>query len=93
MDSKPSDGNWGKNVQLPTAPPFLLYMGNMDFNVTERDLQIFFGDLEIKNIRIIKDANDNWITDVNVLYCEAYKDILDKLKELEVIDYNPKKDE
>jgi hypothetical protein len=59
MDSKPSDGKWTKNVQLPTAPPYLLYMGNMDFNVTERDLQIFFGDLEIKNIRIIKDANDN----------------------------------
>jgi hypothetical protein len=44
-------------------------------------------------LSFIKDANDNWITDVNVLNCEAYKDILDKLKELEVIDYNPKKDE
>lgn len=40
-----------------------------------------------------KDANDNWITDEKVLYCEAYKEILDKLKELEVIDYNPKLDE
>jgi hypothetical protein len=41
----------------------------------------------------VKDANDNWITGENVLYCEAYKEILDKLKELEVIDYNPKLDE
>ena len=34
-------------------------MGNLDFNVTERDLKIFFGDLEIKSIRIVKDVNDN----------------------------------
>jgi len=40
-------------------------------------------------LSFIKDANDNWITDENVLYCEAYTAILDKLKELEVIDYNP----
>jgi hypothetical protein len=40
-------------------------------------------------LSFIKDANDNWITDVNVLYCEAYTAILDKLKQLEVIDYNP----
>jgi hypothetical protein len=40
-------------------------------------------------LSFIKDADNNWITDENVLYCEAYKDILDKLKELEVIDYNP----
>jgi hypothetical protein len=40
-----------------------------------------------------KDADDNWITDENVLYCKAYTAILDKLKELEVIDYNPEKDE
>ncbi len=33
-------------------------MGNLDFNVTERDLNMFFGDLEIKSIRIIKDANE-----------------------------------
>jgi hypothetical protein len=44
-------------------------------------------------LSFIKDADNNWITDENVLYCEAYKDIIGKLKELEVIDYNPKKDE
>jgi translation initiation factor 4B len=57
--TKAIDSKWNKSFQLPSNPPFLLYMGNLDFNVTERDLQIFFGDLEIKNIRIIKDANDN----------------------------------
>jgi len=44
-------------------------------------------------LSFIKDADDNWIIDENVLYREAYNDILNKLKELEVIDYNPKKDE
>jgi DNA-binding SARP family transcriptional activator len=44
-------------------------------------------------LSFIKDADDNWIIDENVLYREEYNDILDKLKELEVIDYNPKKDE
>lgn len=41
-------------------------------------------------LSFIKDANDNWITDVNVLNCEAYNAVLDKLQQLEVIDYNPK---
>lgn len=59
FESKTTESKWGRNAQLPSAPPYLMYMGNMDFNVTERDLNMFFGDLEIKSIRIIKDANDN----------------------------------
>lgn len=41
----------------------------------------------------VKDANDNWITGENVLKCEEFSPIMSKLKELEVIDYNPKLDE
>ena len=37
----------------------------------------------------VKDADDNWITGENVLKCEEFSEIMDKLKELEVIDYNP----
>jgi len=44
-------------------------------------------------LSFIKDANDNWIVGENVLKCDGFFKIMDKLKELEVIDYNPKKDE
>jgi hypothetical protein len=37
----------------------------------------------------VKDADNNWITGENVLKCEEFSEIMDKLKELEVIDYNP----
>jgi hypothetical protein len=44
-------------------------------------------------LEFTKDVDNNWIVGESVLYCGSFKNILDKLKELEVIDYNPKKDE
>ena len=44
-------------------------------------------------LEFTKDADDNWIVGENVLKCEAFLHIIDKLKELEVIDFNPKLDE
>jgi hypothetical protein len=44
-------------------------------------------------LEFTKDIDDNWIVGENVLKCDGFSKILDKLKELEVIDYNPKIDE
>ena len=44
-------------------------------------------------LEFIKDADDNWIVGVEVLSCDYFSSIMDKLKELEIIDYNPKIDE
>jgi hypothetical protein len=40
-------------------------------------------------LEFTKDANDNWIVGENILKCDGFSKITDKLKELEVIDYNP----
>lgn len=44
-------------------------------------------------LEFTKDADDNWIVGENVLKCDGFSEIVDKLKELEIIDYNPKIDE
>lgn len=41
---------------VPTSPPFVLYMGNLDYEVSDSDIQTLFGDqVAIKSIRIIRD--------------------------------------
>lgn len=44
-------------------------------------------------LEFTKDVDDNWIVGENVLICDGFSEIIDKLKELEVIEYNPKIDE
>lgn len=44
-------------------------------------------------LEFTKDADDNWIVGENVLKCDGFSEIINKLKELELIDYKPKKDE
>lgn len=44
-------------------------------------------------IEFVKDGLDRWIIGTQVLEDENLKEIHDQLKELEVIDFNPKKDE
>ena len=44
-----------RSAPIPTVPPFQLYMGNLDFEIADRDIEMLFGDLAIKSIRIIRD--------------------------------------
>jgi len=44
-------------------------------------------------LEFVKDSLDRWIIGTQVLEDENLKEIHDQLKELEVIDYKPKKDE
>jgi RNA recognition motif-containing protein len=32
---------------VPNEPPYVVYVGNLSFNVTEHDLETFFGDAQV----------------------------------------------
>merc|ERR1719276_736307 len=42
---------------VPNQPPYVAYVGNLSFNVTEHDLETFFGDVQIKSARLIMDQD------------------------------------
>ncbi|KAJ3326022.1 hypothetical protein HDV06_002407 [Boothiomyces sp. JEL0866] len=46
-------------VEIPNNPPYTVYIGNLSYNVTEQDIERFFGDLHIKGIRMIMDIATN----------------------------------
>ncbi|KAG9288390.1 hypothetical protein G9A89_021421 [Geosiphon pyriformis] len=43
---------------LPTSPPFTAHLGNLPFDLTEQDIQNFFHESKISNIRILRDRED-----------------------------------
>ncbi|KAI9595729.1 hypothetical protein BDF19DRAFT_439889 [Syncephalis fuscata] len=43
---------------LPDEPPFTAYIGNLPYDLRDEDVADFFGDIQINNIRIIRDFND-----------------------------------
>ena len=40
---------------IPYEGPFTAYVGNLSFDVTERDIQMFFGHLKLKGSRLVMD--------------------------------------
>ncbi|KAJ3261781.1 hypothetical protein HK103_004732 [Boothiomyces macroporosus] len=46
-------------LEIPNNPPYTVYIGNLSYNVTEQDIERFFGDLHIKGIRMIMDIATN----------------------------------
>ncbi|KAI5988890.1 hypothetical protein EDC04DRAFT_3128313 [Pisolithus marmoratus] len=47
-----------EDVPLPTRPPYTAFVGNLTFDITENELETFFGPHEIKSVKIIKDRDD-----------------------------------
>lgn len=45
-------------LPLPTKPPFTVHLGNMSFDATESDIQAFFADCQVTNVRIVEDKLD-----------------------------------
>ncbi|KAK6099642.1 Eukaryotic translation initiation factor 4B [Batrachochytrium dendrobatidis] len=46
-------GNSRPELPIPTKPPFTVNMGNLSYDVSERDISMFFGDeIRIKSIRL-----------------------------------------
>jgi RNA recognition motif-containing protein len=47
-----------EDLPLPTQPPYTAFVGNLAFDLTEMELEEFFGSPETKSIKIIKDRDD-----------------------------------
>lgn len=47
-----------EDVPLPTRPPYTVFVGNLTFDITENELETFFGPHEIKSVKIIKDRDE-----------------------------------
>lgn len=45
-------------LPLPTRPPYTAHLGNLSFDATEGDIQDFFADCAVTNVRIIEDKMD-----------------------------------
>ncbi|EKM57901.1 uncharacterized protein PHACADRAFT_251826 [Phanerochaete carnosa HHB-10118-sp] len=43
---------------LPTEPPYIAFVGNLAFDLTEADLEEFFAGHQTKSVKIIKDRED-----------------------------------
>ncbi|OCH94894.1 hypothetical protein OBBRIDRAFT_788892 [Obba rivulosa] len=47
-----------EDLPLPTEPPYTAFIGNLPFDLTETELEDFFGGLATKSVKIIKDRDD-----------------------------------
>ncbi|KAI0714400.1 hypothetical protein C8T65DRAFT_148566 [Cerioporus squamosus] len=47
-----------EDLPLPTAPPYTAFVGNLAFDISELDIDEFFGTGKTKSIKIIKDRDD-----------------------------------
>lgn len=47
-----------EQLPLPTEPPFTAHIGNMSFDTTAADLEDFFKDCAVTNVRIVEDKLD-----------------------------------
>jgi translation initiation factor 4B len=47
-----------QQLPLPTKPPFTAHLGNLPFDATGLDIEDFFADCEVSNVRIVEDKLD-----------------------------------
>jgi translation initiation factor 4B len=47
------------SLPLPTQPPYTAHVGNLSFDVTDSELERFFNECKVTNVRIMKDRIDN----------------------------------
>jgi len=48
-----------EELPLPDKPPYTVHLGNLSFDATNGDVQDFFTDCEVVNVRIIEDRVEN----------------------------------
>ena len=44
-----------EQLPLPTKPPFTAHLGNLPFDAAEGEIQDFFADCSVTNVRIVED--------------------------------------
>ncbi|KAJ6448931.1 hypothetical protein C8R45DRAFT_1045694 [Mycena sanguinolenta] len=47
-----------EDLPLPTQPPYTAFIGNLAFDLTEQELEEFFGPSKTKSVKIIKDREE-----------------------------------
>ena len=47
-----------EELPLPSKPPYTAHLGNMSFETTQADVNDFFRDCEVTNVRIVEDKLD-----------------------------------
>ncbi|CAE7199502.1 unnamed protein product [Rhizoctonia solani] len=47
-----------EDLPLPTAPPYIAYVGNLSFDLIEDDLGQFFAPEPLKSVKVIRDRDD-----------------------------------
>ncbi|EIW57790.1 uncharacterized protein TRAVEDRAFT_38170 [Trametes versicolor FP-101664 SS1] len=57
LSSRPDRGPPREDLPLPTAPPYTAFVGNLTFDITETELEEFFGG-GTKSVKIIKDRDE-----------------------------------
>ncbi|KAJ7284713.1 hypothetical protein C8J57DRAFT_700522 [Mycena rebaudengoi] len=61
LSTRPDRGSQGpprEDLPLPTQPPYTAFIGNLSFDLTEHELEEFFGSSKTKTIKIIKDREE-----------------------------------
>lgn len=56
--SERASGPPREDLPLPTSPPFTAFIGNLTFDLTEKELEEFFGSDNTKSVKIIRDRDD-----------------------------------
>lgn len=48
-----------EQLPLPTKPPFTAHLGNLTYDVTSSEIEDFFKDCQVTNVRIVEDKLDH----------------------------------
>ena len=49
---------FAKNSPMPTQPPFTAHLANLSFDAMQGDVEDFFKDCQVTNVRIVEDKLD-----------------------------------